>query len=571
MYGKDWYSLSLRYLKGYALKNGDIRRDVHIAIYDFDFRVAESALISIIKAERPSLIGFSAFVWNMDKIIHLSKNIKELLSHVKIVVGGPQVAYKPLEILAQYPSLDFIIKGEGEITFQELLLNILGKGKPLSEIDGLAYRDGDGLKENPDRAPIEDLNEIPSPYLDGCADGLPGEIAIWETFRGCVFNCAYCTWTSRKLRFYSGQRLMKELRYFIKQRANHIHIIDSDVSLNRKNLRRPFQIILKNSPPIKSMSAFMHIENLNPKDVELYAKLPLGVLEIGLQTTNPSVLKNIQRSWNKGRFERNWHIIKDDPHRKFELFIDLIIGLPGDDHESFKKSLRYVIENLKPEKVMLFLLQILRGSQLHKMTNSYGFEVEGEHSYWVKSSLSYSRLDMLKSKILAFSYYLIYMMQQTAGQFKSILIEKLKIMEFQLIESLAVWFEENPARLPHWFHTEFLAPIFTDQQWSSNLAKNDKDDFMNPQWSNFISPDSKNEMAKKNLDLGAIEKLPIDCSDLSFGQYKDYMQRRLIEALNEVMPEFMRCLVSKYGEGNNPEEWISAYHFSHFIDFIKNA
>ncbi len=526
LYGKDWYSLAIRYLKSYAGKNLEISQNVEIKIEDFDFRLNDSILLAKITNERPDVVGFSAFLWNMEKIVTLAKLLGETSSRPKTVIGGPQVTFEPLAILSRYPALDFIIKGEGEVTFQELLLHLLGHGKGLAEIEGLAYRQNGVLKENRPRALIEDIDDIPSPYFDGKNESIPGDIAIWETFRGCVFNCAYCTWTSKKLRFYSLPRLMREVDFFIKKGIRHIHIIDSDIGLNRENLRLPLETILKNCPPITGLSAFMHLEDLAPQDIEFYSRLPLGLLEIGLQSTNPVVLQNIRRTWNKSRFERNWFLMKESPHRKFELCADLIIGLPGDNYESFKNSLRYVVEDLRPERPSLFLLQILRGSALHRMANTHGLEFEGDHAYWVKRTSSFSAEDIVRARILGFSYYLVNNMEVTARQFKAILMQKLGITEFQLIENLGAWFEKNPARLPQWFRGEFLAPPKT---------------------------------------------LPSDVSEANYEQIKFYLYSRLLECLSEIMPDFLSTLVPKYSPEESVEKWISAFHCAHIFNFLRQG
>ena len=97
-----------------------------------------------------------------------------------------------------------VIKGEGELTFAELLKCYLGEGR-LADIAGISYRMNDQVIENPDRLPIEDLSEIPSPYLEGIV--VPRDrVTYIETYRGCMFRCHYC---------FEGKNLPR-LRFFPK-------------------------------------------------------------------------------------------------------------------------------------------------------------------------------------------------------------------------------------------------------------------------------------------------------------------------------------------------------------------
>ncbi len=567
VYAPDHYCLGLRYLKVYALKNEDIKNRVRIAIKDFDFSTDEAILVSAILAEKPDLVGFSAFVWNIEKIIRTAQLLKKADRNLRIAVGGPQVSYKPMEILAKFPCLDFVVKGEGEVTFEELVLHLLGLGKSLAEIDGLAFRNNGFLQENRDRDLIEDINQIPSPYLEGSSEGIPGWIAQWETFRGCAYNCAYCTWGRRQLRRYDPKRLKRELEYFIGQKASHILIVDSAISLNKKRLKEHFETILKNSPPIESISAFLHLEDLDPSDVDFYCQLPFSVMEIGLQTINPKALQNIGRVWKKGKFERNWFLIKNNPHRKFDLRVDLIIGLPGDSYRTFCESLRYVVEVLKPDTPSLFRLQLLRGSRLYQLAGHYGIKQKTRNN-WVTSSTSYSRQDMRRSRILGFAYYLMHWTELCGQKFPDFLCRRLNMTKFELIKKLALWFEKNPRRLPTWFKDQFLAPKDLTKVELSGLKQALSQDAQDSSRSKARTAPTKNDPRYETQKGPDVQNL--NEAYRGYRGWKKYEEARWIELVNDVLPDFIRHLVIAESFRDQADEIIGAFYGSRLMGLLQS-
>lgn len=197
------FSLALGYLKAYALKDNFIKGNSEIEIIDFDTEMLNvQQVVYYLSQMRPDIIGFSCYCWNIDKVLDTSRIIKTLYPEIQIVFGGPEVGPVGMKYLTENTFIDVVIKGEGEITFAELLKHYLGRGG-LAEIAGISYRIDDRIHENPERPPIEDLSEIPSPYLEGIL-APRDKVTYIETYRGCMFKCHYC---------FEGKHLPK-LRFF---------------------------------------------------------------------------------------------------------------------------------------------------------------------------------------------------------------------------------------------------------------------------------------------------------------------------------------------------------------------
>ena len=203
-----------------------------VVLMDFVLAIRQGALkrgrdiyddcVERILAEAPDLVGFSAQCTTYPAVIQLSKKIKGRDPHVKIVIGGHNASFVDQITLKRYPFIDAIVRGEGEITFEELV-NACEEGTDWKDVQGITYRQGNSIFRNDDRDLISDLNDLRLPdytfseplseYRD--AYRLPRSIAILEVGRGCPHRCIYCSesilWR-RRTRTFSPSRLVDEIR-----------------------------------------------------------------------------------------------------------------------------------------------------------------------------------------------------------------------------------------------------------------------------------------------------------------------------------------------------------------------
>ncbi|MFH1488472.1 MAG: radical SAM protein [Pseudomonadota bacterium] len=175
-----------------------------------------------IMAERPDLVGFSAQCTTYPPVIRIAQRIKAVNPGVKVVIGGHNASFVDRLTLETYPFIDAVIRGEGEITFKELVEAYADAGNG-DGIQGVTCRRGREVICNRDRELIENLDDLPLPdygflpplseYRDAC--GLSRSIAILEIGRGCPHRCIYCSesilWR-RRTRTFSVLRLVKEMK-----------------------------------------------------------------------------------------------------------------------------------------------------------------------------------------------------------------------------------------------------------------------------------------------------------------------------------------------------------------------
>ena len=326
----------------------------------FEFQAVEFSIftntVDQIKDEisrtKPDIIGFSAYVWNIQIILQV---IQEKFN-CKIILGGPQVTGIENKLFKENPNIDIIVSGEGEKTFLNLLYYFKGE-KELAEIPGIATKD----IANPNDEDLIELNRIPSIYKELLKKNPGISWLSFETSRGCPFNCGYCVWSSnKKMRYYSIDRVISELDIILKApNIKEIYFCDSSLLLNQSRALAILNCIYE-SDSNKVIRFEFNAEHLDDALIEVMRKIPKMEYNFGLQTINPEALRIIGRKFNQDKFENNYRKFVE---HKCDITIDLIYGLPGDNYVGYKKSLEYALHLKGVKRILTNPLIVLPGSR----------------------------------------------------------------------------------------------------------------------------------------------------------------------------------------------------------------
>jgi len=139
----------------------------------------------------PDIIGISVSTWNIKHVLELCTKIKQFIPEVKICVGGYAATFYSNEILRNTQEVDYIIRGEGEYAFLNLV-RCLEKQEKLDSVKGLIYKEGQEIITNENQPFINNLDDLPFPSRDVLIDNHLN-IASIESSRGCIGNCSYCS------------------------------------------------------------------------------------------------------------------------------------------------------------------------------------------------------------------------------------------------------------------------------------------------------------------------------------------------------------------------------------------
>lgn len=380
-------NLAVRYLKAFTKD-----MNYQCKIREFSINDREEKILEEIIKERPNVVAFSTYIWNIEMIRRLSNLIKLVDESIEIVYGGPEVSYDSQNILKELNG-EYIIEGEGEKTYREFVEYKLGE-RDIKSIRGLYYKENGEVYSNGKR-PLMNMNEIVFPYEED--ENLDNKIVYYEASRGCQFNCKYClSSTTHGVRFLDVERVKKELKYFIDKEVRLVKFVDRTFNCNHKFTMAIWEFLINQET--KTQFHFeISADILKEAELELLRKAPKDrfQFEVGVQTTNDEVLNKINRFVNFSDIkEKVDELLKI---RNIKQHLDLIAGLPGEDYNSFKKSFNDVY-SIAPEEIQLGFLKLLRGSSMREEAQEYGMKYSPYPPYEILKTKDISYEELIKLK-----------------------------------------------------------------------------------------------------------------------------------------------------------------------------
>jgi radical SAM superfamily enzyme YgiQ (UPF0313 family) len=387
--------LAIWYLKASILKNEN-HNNIHNSIITREFTINDNKdnILSEIYKEKPDVLSFSSYIWNIEIVLMLSKEIKKLLPHCIIILGGPEVSYNAHAVLEENCTIDFVLCGEGEEAFPVLYSSLLNHSEAYKDLSGIAYRTENSIVYKEGFSLVQNLDEIESPYTEELMKSVANRIVYYESSRGCPFSCSYCiSSTFNGVRFFSFERIKRDLNTLLMYKPKLIKFVDRTFNCNKQRAKEIFKYIL--ALDCKTLFHFEAAADLF--DDELlnmlsHARKGLIQLEIGIQTTNTNALKEIDRVTDLDRLSKN--VINILNNRNIHVHVDLIAGLPLEDLESFKQSFNSVY-SMGPHKLQLGFLKLLKGSKVRDEAAKHGFTFRNYAPYEVLSNNYVSYDDIL--------------------------------------------------------------------------------------------------------------------------------------------------------------------------------
>jgi len=393
-------NLAVRSLKYYVEQNyKSLPSTTVIDFIEFTINQPITDILRAIGESEADAVLFSTYIWNAEVISKLISDVKKILPQAIIGAGGPEFGYWPQGYMKKLNDLDFVIAGEGEVTFLELVKNNLNVNLP-----GIYYREKESIVFGGVREPLCDLSTLPFCYPD--LSDAENRLYYYESNRGCPFSCSYCMSSlDRKVRFMPLERVFTDLQRFMDANVRIVKFVDRTFNLNEERYLAIWEYILSHHNG-KTMFHFeIEAEYLSEKALALLQTVPKGVMqfEIGVQSSNQDTLKAINRSPNITTLADN---IKQIP-RTIHQHLDLIAGLPYEDLQSFGKSFDYVMD-MRPDALQLGFLKVLHGTQMEQYAKENGWKWMETPAYETFSTpyMSYKDLNFLKDvETLVDAYY----------------------------------------------------------------------------------------------------------------------------------------------------------------------
>lgn len=426
----------------YNLKSCSGEYSSRVVVKEYTINQIRDDILKDIYLEKPDVICFSCYIWNISFVRELVPDLKKILPQVEFWAGGPEVSYDAVEFLKKNPAFFGVMVGEGEETFHELAgYYIERKPETLSEIRGVAFRD-----ENKDRDIVHtgwrelmDLSKVPFAYSN--LTEFKNRIIYYESSRGCPFSCSYCLSSiDKKLRFRDIELVKKELQFFIDNKVPQVKFVDRTFNCKHDHAMEIWRYITEHDNGITNFHFEISADILRAEELALMKTMRPGLiqLEIGVQSTNPQTIKAIRRTMD---FEKLKRIVEQiHSFGNIHQHLDLIAGLPYEGYDSFHKSFCDVYA-LHPEQFQLGFLKVLKGSHMMEMTEEYQILYKDREPYEVLSTAWLTYGEILRLKMVESMVEVYY----NSGQFKNTLVflEKYFDDPFRMYEALGRFYEKK--------------------------------------------------------------------------------------------------------------------------------
>lgn len=361
---------------------------------------------------RPEIVGISCcFTIGINFALRIAKDSKK--RGYSTVLGGWHPSFVHSEIL-KYPFIDVIVRGEGEITFRELI-----KNKDLEEIKGISYKNNGSIIDNPDRPLIKDLNKLPFPARKlrnnkSYFQIFQMPIDVIETSRGCPFKCTFCNIHL----FYRGthrtkntERVIQELKIISSQKKRKdVLIVDDNFTVNMKRVEEICDLIIKEGIKLDLIcqSRFDVIKK-NPNVIKKMSKAGFWLFFLGIESFNQKSLNDIQKKAQSRDIIEAIKILHDND---IVIIGSLLVGSSLDEKEEDIDLMIKIVKKLGIDFPLYSIMTPLPGTKFRDILieNDYLLSRNwSEYNFTTAvnrlNKLSKEKLEQLLSKAYYYGYF----------------------------------------------------------------------------------------------------------------------------------------------------------------------
>ena len=339
----------------------------------------DTRLAELISRDEPDYLGLSLYLWNVERSLHLAREVKRRSPHTKILVGGPEVSRDNGWLLRQ-DGFDLAVAGEGEEALADILERELS-GRDSAGLPGVAVRTARGMTPfGPPRSALFPLSSYPSPYLEGLVPVEPERSAYVEGARGCRSKCTFCFYpkAASGLRVLDPAQVEAIVSGLRDRGAKEISFLDPTFN-HRPDFEPVLEALIRaNAGTPMSFFAEVRPEGLSAKHAAMLAQAGFDKLEIGLQSVSAKTLKRVQRGGNPAMVAAAAKLMRAEG---IDLLVDLIVGLPGDTADDVARGVDYLEKHDLGGFAQVFALYVLPGTAMRESAVEDGLVFEPEPPY----------------------------------------------------------------------------------------------------------------------------------------------------------------------------------------------
>lgn len=370
------------------------------SIYEFTINQRPIDIVEKLVSKQPKIIGFSVYIWNIEILTHVAKLIRQVQPDIIIILGGPEVSFKE-DLPGICEDADYIIAGEGEVSFYETCYDLLNKN----------YLREDRFIQSK----LPDLKNLELPYELYNDEDIKNRVIYVEASRGCPYGCEFClSCLAPSVRKFPDDLFFKSLEMLWHKGVRKFKFIDRALNIGTISPH-----ILKFFLDRVEPGLFLHFEFVPDKGLskelfELIKAFPPGSVqfEAGVQSFNSEVSNRIGRKQDNDKVEKNLRELLS--YTGVHLHADLVAGLPGESVEDFAKSFDRLF-SIECHEIQVGILKRLRGAPISRHSEKWGMVYRTTAPYDILKNDLIDFKTMQRIKRFARYYDLI----QNSGNFVS--------------------------------------------------------------------------------------------------------------------------------------------------------
>ncbi len=349
-------------------------RGISVRILDAQAeRTPPPQVAAALGSERYDFIGITATTLLIRSAMEIARDLKKRQPSATLVLGGVHPTVLPEEVLA-CPSVDYVVRGEGEQTFLELV-----QGRAPEKIDGLSYRRDGAVVHNRERALLPDLDSLPPPAYhllpmdryypsQGAYRRLPA-LSMMAT-RGCGARCTFCyRMFGNRVRVRSARHLIEELRLLRRDYGiREIQFLDDTFTAARKTIME-FCALMAAERVDLTWSCFARVDFIDEELLRSLKAAGCHQIMYGFESADPAVLAAIDKRAGLERAEEAARLTK-------KVGIDLrgafMLGNPGETAESMERTLRWAVR-MNPDLAVFNITTPYPGTAMFAWAKEQGY------------------------------------------------------------------------------------------------------------------------------------------------------------------------------------------------------
>ena len=322
---------------------------------------------------KPDIVSISALTPTIGVALDSADKIKQVKPDTVVVLGGYHPTFEFESVLAE-PSVDVVVRGEGEYTFLELVRSIENNGD-LAEVEGLAFYDENdaSLVVTPDRPIIQDLDELPFPafHLFPMEKykilNITTNVATIITTRGCPMQCSFCSSAAlhgHKLRRRSYENVVDEIELRLKeQNIDTIAFMDDTFTLNKRFVK-DFCAEIKRRNLKFWWGCTSRVDTLDEDLLQTMKDAGCITVFIGVESADQQMLEKMNKNITVSKTENAFRLLRKVGIRSIA---SCVIGMPEDTRESINKTIEFV-KKLNPNYALYSLATPYPGTRFYNET-----------------------------------------------------------------------------------------------------------------------------------------------------------------------------------------------------------